>query len=328
MVRERPVTPARVVVVSPVTDAVAGRASSEFAAVLSQDRNMTAEEMLTHARNNPVEAVFLTSRIRLDAKTVAALPDRIRIVATCSVGYDHIDLSACEARGLIVTNTPDVLTDATADLTFMLMLCACRRASEYHGIMKAGWRELFGLNHMLGMQVSGKTLGIIGMGRIGRAVAQRARGFGMKVLYHDMYRLPPGLEQGAMFHSELHEMLPQCHIVTLHAPGGKGLILGRETIALLPRGAVVINAARGDLVDEDALIDALKSGHLFSAGLDVYKSEPDYDLRLRDLPNVFMTPHMGSATVETRNAMGFRALDNIAAVLSGGQPIDPVRNAD
>jgi lactate dehydrogenase-like 2-hydroxyacid dehydrogenase len=317
----------RIVVVSPVPDAVAERASTEFGAVLSQDRNMTAEDLLTSVRNHPIDGVFLTSRLKLDAQTVAALPDRVRIIATCSVGYDHIDLAACKARGLTVTNTPEVLTDATADLAFMLLLCAARRAAEYHAIMKRGWGEKFGLNHMLGVQVSGKRLGIIGMGRIGRAVAQRARGFGMRVLYHDVYRVSSELEQGAEFYSDLRQILPHCDFVTLHAPGGTGTILNRETIGLLPRGAVLVNAARGDLVDEDALVDALRSGQLFAAGLDVFRSEPNYDLRLRDLPNVFMTPHMGSATVETRNAMGFRALDNIAAVLAGREPIDPVRDS-
>jgi lactate dehydrogenase-like 2-hydroxyacid dehydrogenase len=228
---------------------------------------------------------------------------------------------------LTVTNTPEVLTDATADLAFMLILCASRRAGEYHAIMQAGWRERLGLNHMLGTQVSGKTLGIIGMGRIGRAVARRARGFGMTVLYHDVVQMSPELEQGAAFYRDLREMLPKCQILTLHAPGDStsSAIMDRETIALLPRGAVLVNAARGNLVDEDALIDALTSGHLFAAGLDVFCREPDYDLRFRDLKNVFLTPHAGSATVETRNAMGFRALDNIAAVLAGREPIDPVR---
>jgi lactate dehydrogenase-like 2-hydroxyacid dehydrogenase len=316
----------RIVVVSPVPDVVADRAAREFAAILSPERNMSPAELVSAvARTETVEGIFLTSRVKLDAVTVSALPDRVRIVATCSVGFDHIDVAACSARNLIVTNTPGVLTDATADLTFMLLLCACRRASEYHAIMKAGWRERFGMNHMLGIQVSGKRLGIVGMGRIGKAVAQRARGFAMRVIYHDVRRLPPEEEHDAVFYPELRDMLPLCDIVSLHAPGGTGVLMNRETISLLPRGAVLVNAARGDLVDEEALIEALQSGHLFSAGLDVFASEPDYDLRLRDLPNVCLTPHMGSATVETRNAMGLRALDNIAAVLSGRQPIDPVR---
>jgi lactate dehydrogenase-like 2-hydroxyacid dehydrogenase len=308
-----------------VPQAVADRAVREFGAVLSPERNMTPDELLASiAASDTIQGVFLTSRVRLDASTVSALPNRVRIVATCSVGYDHIDVAACAAHDVVVTNTPEVLTDATADLTFMLLLCACRRASEYQAVMKAGWREQHGMNHMLGVQVSGKTLGIVGMGRIGQAVAQRARGFGMRILYHDLRRLSQERERGAVFHPDLRQMLPSCDIVTLHTPGGMGVLMNRDTISLLPRGAVFVNAARGDLVDEDALIEALRSGHLFAAGLDVFSSEPDYDLRLRDLPNVFLTPHMGSATVETRNAMGFRALDNIAAVLSGRTPLDRV----
>lgn len=314
----------RVVVVSPVPDAVADRARAEFGAVLSQDRNLTAAELLRITNEQPIEAVLLTARLKLDAATAAALPDRIKIVATCSVGYDHIDLEACRARGLVVTNTPDVLTDATADLTFLLLLGACRRGSEYLEMMRSGWKERLGLNHMLGIQVSGKTLGIVGMGRIGRAVARRARGFGMRVLYHDVARLPIELEQGAEFHPELASMLPECQILTLHTPGGVGTIMTAETIGLLPRGAVLVNAARGDLVDEEALISALESGQLYAAGLDVYRTEPGGNPRLNRLPNVFLTPHMASATVETRNAMGFRALDNIAAVLAGREPRDRV----
>lgn len=317
----------RVVVVSPVPDAVADRARAEFGAVLSQDRNLTAAELLRITNEQPIEAVLLTARLKLDAATAAALPDRIKIVATCSVGYDHIDLEACRARGLVVTNTPDVLTDATADLTFLLLLGACRRGSEYLEMMRSGWKERLGLNHMLGIQVSGKTLGIVGMGRIGRAVARRARGFGMRVLYHDVARLPIELEQGAEFHPELASMLPECQILTLHTPGGVGTIMTAATIGLLPRGAVLVNAARGDLVDEEALISALESGQLYAAGLDVYRTEPGGNPRLNRLPNVFLTPHMASATVETRNAMGFRALDNIAAVLAGREPRDRVGSA-
>ena len=314
----------KILVVSPLTDAAERRAVAEFGALLTRDRNLTPAEMLAIAREQPIEGILLTGRVKLDAATAAALPERIRIVATCSVGYDHIDLAACRARGITVTNTPEVLTDATADLTLLLMLGACRRATEYAAIMRAGWQERLGLNHMLGIQVTGKTLGIIGMGRIGRAVAERARGFRMRVLYHDVQRLPPELERGAEFHAELATMLPLCDIATLHTPGGMPPIMTARTIAMLPRGAVLINAARGDLVDEDALCDALESGHLYAAGLDVFRKEPGGNPRINALPNVFLTPHMASATVETRDAMGFRALDNISAVLAGRPPIDPV----
>jgi lactate dehydrogenase-like 2-hydroxyacid dehydrogenase len=227
---------------------------------------------------------------------------------------------------VVVTNTPDVLTDCTADLAFMLILCACRRASEYERIMRQGWRQGFGLPDMLGLRPSGRTLGIVGMGRIGRAVAQRARGFGMRVLYSNRSRLPPGLEGGAEYFADWRAMLPRCQILSLHLPGGPGNdgMMDREAFALLPPGAVFVNAARGALVDEDALVEALASGRLFAAGLDVFRNEPDYDLRLAGLPNVFLTPHVASATVETRDAMGHRALDNVAAVLAGRPPMDPV----
>lgn len=316
---------ARIAVVSPIPDAVAARARDEFGAILSQDRNMTVEEMLACAVAQPIEGILFTSRLILDAKSVALLPRRVKVVATYSVGFDHIDVGACMAAGIVVTNTPDVLTDATADLTLLLLLGAFRRAAEYLDVVRSGWGERFGLNHMLGKQVTGSTLGVVGMGRIGRAVARRARGFQMRVLYHDIE--PVSLMQGeeATYFPDLEEMLPRCDVVSIHAPGGAGEpIMNRRAIRLMPRGSVLLNAARGDLVDEEALIEALEERHLYAAGLDVYRGEPYVNERLVGLDNVFLTPHMGSATVETRNAMGFRALDNIAAVLAGRAPLDPV----
>jgi lactate dehydrogenase-like 2-hydroxyacid dehydrogenase len=269
---------------------------------------------------------MITSHVRYPAEVIAAIPDHVKVLATCSVGTEHIDVEAARSRGLPVTNTPDVLTECTADLAFMLILNACRRAFEYDAIMRAGWRRGYGLGEMMGVRVWGKTLGILGMGRIGRAVATRARGFGMRVLYCNNSRLPPELEQGGEYFADFRAMLPHCDILTIHAPGGPATaaIMNAETFALLPQGAVFVNTSRGGLVDEDALLDALTSGHLYAAGLDVFRAEPEYDLRFADLPNVFLCPHMGSATVETRNAMANRALDNIAAVLAGGPPIDPL----
>jgi lactate dehydrogenase-like 2-hydroxyacid dehydrogenase len=179
---------------------------------------------------------------------------------------------------------------------------------------------------MLGVRPSGKTLGIVGMGRIGRAMADRARGFGMRVIYHNRSRLSPELEKGAEYFADLKSMLPHSQFLSLHLPGGaaSGTVMTRETFALLPKGAVFVNTARGSVVDEDALVEALTNGQLFAAGLDVFRKEPDFDLRLAELKNVFLAPHMASATIETRDAMGFRALDNIAAVCSGRPPIDPV----
>lgn len=318
---------ARLICAAPLPAAVAQRAGDEFDAVLSQDREMAIADLLRTLQGQAeLEAVLTSSRIKFDAATIAALPSQVKILATCSAGTEHVDLSAARARGLVVTNTPDVVTNATADLAFMLLLCASRRAREYMQIMDHGWRQRFGLGDLLGIEVSGGTLGILGMGRIGRAVAQRARGFGMKVVYHNRNRLPHHLEQGAVFYQDLSAMLPHCQFLSLHAPGGNGMdgIIDRDMLGLLPPRAVLVNTSRGQLLDEDALIDALASGRLAAAGLDVFRSEPEYDLRLNDLPNVFLTPHMGSATVETRNAMGFRCLENIAAVLNGGVAPDQV----
>ncbi|MFC3125914.1 2-hydroxyacid dehydrogenase [Pseudoroseomonas globiformis] len=271
------------------------------------------------------EAILIGPKVKLDADAVAALPRSVRIIANSSVGYDHMDAAAAKARGIIVTNTPDVLTDCTADLAFLLLLAASRRAYEYEALMRQGWRQSLGLPDMLGLRPSGKTLGIVGMGRIGRAMASRARGFGMRILYHNRHRLPPELEQGAEYFPDLTAMLPHSQILSLHLPGGEaGTLMDAEAFAALPRGAVFVNTARGSLVDEDALLAALRSGHLFAAGLDVFRSEPAYDRRFAELPNVFLTPHVASATVETRDAMAMRALSNIDAVMAGGAALDPV----
>ena len=316
----------RLIVARPVPPAVAERARTEFDAIVAEDADWPAEAVLEAIVSHRAEALLFTSFFPLRADLIRRLPDHVRIAATCSVGFDHVDLAAAQARGLIVTNTPEVLTECTADLAFMLILNACRRAHEYNFIARTGWNRIFGLPEMLGLRASGKTLGIVGLGRIGRAVARRARGFDMRVVYHDAVRLPSELEAGAEYFSDFRAMLPHCQILTLHAPGGAATerMMNAETFALLPKGAVFVNAARGGLVDDDALVAALRSGHLFGAGLDVFRNEPAFDKRLAELPNVFLTPHMASATVETRNAMGFRALDNIAAVLAGRPAIDPL----
>jgi lactate dehydrogenase-like 2-hydroxyacid dehydrogenase len=178
---------------------------------------------------------------------------------------------------------------------------------------------------MLGWDMTGKTLGIIGMGRIGRAVAQRARGFNMPILYHNRTRLPVELEQGATYFAGLDDMLPHCQVLSLNLPGSGVTLMTREKFALLPKGAVFVNSARGSIVDEDALLEALASGHIAAAGLDVFRNEPKFDQRFKDLPNAFLLPHIGTATIETRVAMAMRALDNIAAVLSGRPAPDEVR---
>jgi lactate dehydrogenase-like 2-hydroxyacid dehydrogenase len=313
------------IVMPAVPEAVAARARQEFGAVFPQSDYMTLDEAIGLIGEHSAPALLVAGRIKLGAAEIARLPSALRIIATYSVGYDQIDVAAARARGLIVTNTPDVLTAATADITLMLMLCACRRAREYDAIMRAGWRQSFGLGEMLGVDMSGRTLGVVGMGRIGRAVARRARGFDMPLLYHNRHALPDDAAEGARYFARLEDMLPRCDIVTLHAPAGTTPLMSAAMLKLLPRGSILINAGRGALVDEDALLALLESRHLAAAGLDTFRNEPNYDLRFKDLPNVFLTPHMGSATRETRDAMGMRALDNIAAQLRGETPRDVVR---
>ena len=254
---------------------------------------------------------------RLDAATVAALPARLRVVATFSVGTDHLDLPALAARGIAVVNTPDVLSVATAELSLLLILTAARRAGEGERLLRAGRWGGWHPTHMMGTGVAGRRLGIFGMGRIGRELAAMARGLGMAVHYRNRTRLAPEVEAGAAFHGDDASFLPECDVLSLNAPGGAGTRhwLNAGRIALLPQGAIVANAARGSLVDDAALIAALRSGRVAAAGLDVYDGEPRVDPGYLALENVVLLPHLGSATVATRDAMGFAALDGIDAAL-------------
>jgi lactate dehydrogenase-like 2-hydroxyacid dehydrogenase len=313
----------RVLIARRMPEATIARAHAEFDAVIA-DHDMKADEVIAVCHAHGIEAILTGKKAAFTADDIARLPATVKIIANPSAGYEHMDVEAARARGIIVTNAPDGLTDCTADFTMLLILNACRRAAEYGQIMRDGWRVSFGLPDMLGMKLGGSRLGIVGMGRIGRAVALRARAFGMTILYHNRARLEPEQEAGATYCASLEELLPQSQVLSLNMPGGSGTVMTREAFALLPRGAVFVNAARGSLVDETALIEALQSGHLLGAGLDVFRNEPDFDRRLAELPNVFLTPHMSSATVATRNRMGSDALDNIAAVLAGKPALCPV----
>jgi lactate dehydrogenase-like 2-hydroxyacid dehydrogenase len=309
------------------TTGVVARARADFDAVVAEGpADMTVAEITRAVAAHQAEAIVFTNTLPLDAAAIAALPATVRAGATISVGYDHIDVIAARARGLMVTNTPGVLDECTADHAMMMLLAAARRGAEYDRIMREGWRYRIGQGELLGVRVTGKRVGILGMGRIGRAFAQRARGFDMKVLYHARHRLTPDLERGAAYFASFHDMLPQCDFLSIHAPGGAATdrMIDAGALSLLPDNAVLVNVARGSLIDEDALYDALTSGKLFAAGLDVFRQEPDYDLRFATLDNVVLSPHVGSASKETRDAMGFRALDNVAAVLAGQLAIDPL----
>ncbi len=301
--------------------AVEERAARDFTARLNpEDRQLTHDDLLSAAAG--ADAILCGPTDRLDADTIAALPESVKALGTFSVGFDHIDLGAAKARGLGVCNTPDVLSVATAELAMLLILAAARRVGEGERLIRAGKWDGWGPTQLLGTEVSGRRLGIFGMGRIGRELARIARGFTMEVHYHDIVRLPPEREMGAIFHADEESFLAASDILSLHVPGGEKTHhwLNARRIALLPRGAVIANAARGSLVDDTALIAALQSGRIAAAGLDVYEGEPRVNPGYFGLENVVLLPHLGSATTSTRNAMGFLALDGITAILAGGSP--------
>ncbi len=255
-----------------------------------------------------------------------------RLLANFGVGYNHIPVKAAQQRGLVVTNTPDVLTDCTADLTLMLLLMVARRAGEGERELRAGHWSGWRPTHLMGTQVSGKTLGIVGMGRIGQAVARRAAlGFGMKIRYHnrqplDVSSLEQMTRQGAQiqYFAQLDEMLPGCDFLSLHCPATPETqhLMNAARLALLPPQAYLVNTARGDVVDDAALIAALEAKALRGAGLDVYQGEPKVDARLHGRNDVVLLPHLGSATIETRTAMGMRVAANLEAFFSGLEPPD------
>ena len=289
-----------------------------------EDRLYTNDELIALASG--AAGIVACPTDGLAADVIARLPDTIRVIANVSVGVDHVDLHAARERGIAVTNTPGVLADATAEVTILLLLGAARRASEGERLVRAGEWNTWSPSFMVGTQVTGKRLGIIGMGQVGRVTAQRARGFDMTIHYHNRRRLPPDLEAGATYHQTPEALLPHCDFLALHCPATAETqrLLNAERIALLPDGAIVVNAARGSIVDEAALMAALRSGKLGAAGLDVYDNEPHIDPAFAQLSNTFLLPHIGSATRETRDAMGFRALDNLDAVLAGREPRDRV----
>ena len=307
-------------------DAVERRAAQAYDADLNaRDRQYSAAEMVKKAAG--MDAILCTVTDDFSATIIGKLPESVRILATFSVGYDHIDVAAAQARGITVANTPDVLTGATADITMLLILGAARRASEGEALMRQDAWQGWAPTHLMGTEVSGRRLGIMGMGRIGQAVARRARGFDMQIHYSDAVRRDLPAELDATFHTDADAMLPLCDFLALHVPllpETRGW-LDAKRLARLPKGAIVVNSSRGPVVDDAALIAALKSGHIAAAGLDVFTGEPRANPGYRALPNTFLLPHLGSATIETRTAMGNRALDNLDAFRAGKQPPDLVR---
>ena len=304
--------------------AIEARAARDYQARLTASDTPMTDVVAQAAGAN---AVICCPGDVFDAALIGALPESVKVIATFSVGYDHVDVAAAKARGIAVCNTPDVLSVATAECAMLLILAAARRAGEGERMIRAGNWLGWAPTQLLGTQVSGRRLGIFGFGRIGRELAKMARGFGMAIHYHDVARLPPELEGDAVFHPTEETFLPVCDVLSLHAPGGAGTRhwLNADRIARLPKGAVVANAARGTLVDDIALVAALTSGQVAAAGLDVYDGEPRVNPGYLGLENVVLLPHLGSATTETRDAMGHLALDGIDAVLAGRTPANLVR---
>ena len=300
---------------------VEARAAQAFDVRLNDtDTPVTGHDIVARAAG--ADAVLCCPAEKLDAATIAALPPSVRVLGTFSVGYDHIAMDAARARGLPVVNTPDVLSVATAECALLLILAAARRAGEGERLVRSGGWTGWAPTQLLGTGVVGRRLGIFGMGRIGRALADLAQGLGMTVHYRDQQRLLPALERGAVYHDTDETFLAACDVLSLHAPSGAGTRhwLDARRIALLPAGAIVANAGRGALIDDAALIAALRSGHVAGAGLDVYAQEPAVDPGYLELQNVVLLPHLGSATVAARVAMGHKVLDGIEAVLAGRVP--------
>jgi glyoxylate reductase len=279
------------------------------------------EELLEVVAGRDAVITMLTEKV--DAEFLTAAGPQLKIVANHAVGFDNVDVAACTAAGVMATNTPDVLTETTADTAFALLMAAARRVGEGERFLRARTPWIWGPLMMLGQDVHHKTIGIVGFGRIGQAVARRARGFGMRVVYSDAVQLPADVEaETGAERLELDDLLAQADFVSIHTnltPETRHLF-DVAAFATMKRTAVVVNTSRGPVVDEAALAEALASGEIFAAGLDVFEHEPDVEARLLELENVVVIPHLGSATVDTRDAMGMLAVENVFAALDGRRP--------
>ena len=262
---------------------------------------------------------------KMDAETINKLPESIKIISNFAVGFGNIDLEAAKKRKIAVTNTPDVLTDATAEIGILLILGACRRASEgIESARQGGWK--WSADYLIGKQLTGSRLGILGMGRIGQKIAKVAKSLGMIIHYHNRSKLNEDKEQGATYHDTLKGLLSVSDVLSICCPASKETIdmINKETIEYLPKGAIVTNVARGDIVDDDAMIDALERRKVYAVGLDVYKNEPNLNPGYLKHKSAFILPHLGSATKDTRTAMANLAIDNLDEFFRTGSCINKV----
>ena len=294
-------------------------ASSIFDIKLNEeDKLLTKDELID--KSSDCDGILSSLTEKLDADVISKLSDKVKIISNFAVGFGNIDPNAAKKRNIIVTNTPDVLTDATAEIAMLVLLGAARRAKEgIEWVNKKNWK--WSSTFLMGKQLTGSRLGILGMGRIGRAVADRARSFGMKIHYYNRSRLNKNLEKNAVYHKSLESLLSVSDFFSINCPSTKETkhIINNKTIKCFPNGAVVSNSARGDMIDDDAMVDALKNGKIFALGLDVYNGEPDIHPDYLTLPNVFVLPHLGSATKKTRTAMADLAINNIDEFFKTGK---------
>ncbi|MEJ8827037.1 D-glycerate dehydrogenase [Variovorax humicola] len=296
---------------------VIDRAEASFDVTLWREPTPIGARLAGEAQGH--DAVLVMPGDKLDAACIGALPRSVQVLATYSVGFDHIDLAAATARRLPVFNTPDVLTESVADLALFLILAAARDTTSAERTLREGRWGPWAPTSMLGRSLQDQRLGIFGMGRIGQAIARRALAFGMQLHYHNRSRLPAEREAGAVFHDTLEGMLAQSDVLCICAPSTPELrnAVDARRVACLPRGAMVVNVARGDLVDEPALFAAVHEGRVGAIGFDVYRNEPRIDPRWLDLPHATLLPHIGSATTEVRTAMGMTALDGVESHFAG-----------
>lgn len=324
--KSRPAKP-RVIVTRELADAIHDRMGELFDVVPNlADRAFTRDDLIAAMADCDVLVPTVTDHI--DAEMIAGAPERLKLIASFGAGVDHIDLAAARTRKILVTNTPGVFTEDTADMTMALILSIPRRLAEGEKLMRSGKWEGWKPSGMLGHCIGGKKLGIIGMGRIGQAVARRASGFGLSIVYHNRRQLPPAVEESlnASYVADLDELIQTCDIITIHCPRTPETheLISARRIAMMKPSTYLINTARGDLIDENALIEALQQEKISGAGLDVYTREPAVDERLLALRNVVLLPHMGSATFEGREASGERVIANIRVWADGHRPPDQV----
>ncbi len=305
----------KILVTRKISDGAEEKLKKEFDANLNlQDEPIPTDKLAK--MGNDYDGIITSGFDKVGEEFFSNLNGKLKIIAHVGVGYDNISIKAAEVKKIKVTNTPNVLNEAVAETTILLILAASRRAGEAYNLVRSdNWKNQKPdlTKFMIGNSVTRKTLGIIGMGRIGRIVAQSAKAFGMKIIYYNRNKLSEDLEDGAKYYSDLNSMLPECDFVSIHTPATPDTknILNVSTIGLLPKHAVVINTSRGSTIDDNALIDALENKKIYGAGLDVFNNEPNLDNRYTKLDNCFVLPHIGSATHETRLAMSMMAVDNI-----------------